>query len=287
MLDLALSVLFSSSLFVIFKLFTKYNIQTLYAIIANYVVACFFSMLFYEDNVALTDIPQKPWFLGTLALGVLFILVFNIMAKTSQKVGVSVASVAAKMSLVIPVMVGVLLYKEILGPIKIIGIILALAAVYFASIKERSIRVSVETLILPMLVFLGSGLVDSTIKYLQVTYMEKGDFPLFSTTVFGAAGITGIIFISIKSFQAPLRVNLRDVIAGLVLGVFNYFSIYFILRALENDFINSASIFTINNVAIVLLSTIFGIIFFKETLSKKNWFGIGLAVISIILVAAT
>mgnify|MGYP003640602797 CR=1 FL=1 len=287
MLDLALSILFSSSLFVIFKLFTKYNIQTLYAIIANYVVACFFSMLFYEDNVALTDIPQKPWFLGTLALGVLFILVFNIMAKTSQKVGVSVASVAAKMSLVIPVVVGVLLYKEILGPIKIIGIILALAAVYFASIKNRTITVKVETLVLPILVFLGSGLVDTTIKYLQVTHMEKGDFPLFSTTVFGAAGITGIIFILIKSIKSPIRVNLRNVVAGLVLGVFNYFSIYFILRALENDFINSASIFTINNVAIVLLSTIFGIIFFKETLSKKNWFGIGLAVISIILVAST
>jgi uncharacterized membrane protein len=71
------------------------------------------------------------------------------------------------------------------------------------------------------------------------------------------------------------------------LGIFNYFSIYFLLRALQNDFINSSSIFTINNVAIVLLSTIFGILFFKETLSKKNWFGIGLAVISIILVATT
>ncbi|MGY8914875.1 MAG: EamA family transporter, partial [Flavobacteriales bacterium] len=79
----------------------------------------------------------------------------------------------------------------------------------------------------------------------------------------------------------------RNVIAGLVLGIFNYFSIYFLLRALQNDFINSSSIFTINNVAIVLLSTIFGILFFKETLSKMNWFGIGLAVISIILVATT
>lgn len=287
MLDLALSVLFSSSLFVIFKLFSKYKIQTMYAIIANYGVACLFSTLFYEDNIAMTDIPKKPWFLGTLALGVLFIIVFNVMAKTSQKIGVSVASVAAKMSLVIPVLVGVLVYKEVLGPIKILGIILALAAVYFASIKNRTITVKVETLVLPLLVFMGSGLVDTSIKYLQVTYMEKGDFPIFSTTVFGAAGITGLIFILIKSYQVPLKINLRNVIAGLVLGVFNYFSIYFLLRALQNDFINSSSIFTINNVAIVLLSTIFGILFFKETLSKMNWFGIGLAVISIILVATT
>ncbi|MEJ1222170.1 DMT family transporter [Sediminicola sp. 1XM1-17] len=287
MLDLALSVLFSSSLFVIFKLFSKYNVQTMFAIVTNYIVACLFSTLFYEDNIAITDIPKKPWFIYTLALGILFIMVFNIMAKTSQKIGVSVASVAAKMSLVIPVLVGVLVYKEVLGPLKILGIIMALAAVYFASIRSRTITIKMENLVLPLLVFMGSGLVDTSIKYLQVTFMEKGDFPLFCTTVFGAAGITGLIFILIKSYQEPLKLNLKNMLGGLVLGIFNYFSIYFILRALQNDFINSSSIFTINNVAIVLLSTIFGILFFKENLSKKNWFGIGLAVISIILVATT
>ncbi|MEB8345702.1 DMT family transporter [Flavobacteriaceae bacterium KMM 6898] len=287
MLDLALCILFSSSLFVIFKLFTKYKIQTLYAIIVNYVVACLFSTLFYDGKIIISEIPKKPWFLGTLGLGVLFIVVFNITARTSQKIGVSVASVAAKMSLVIPVLVGIILYKEVLGPLKIIGIVLALAAVYFASVKDRTITVKVETLILPLLLFMGSGLVDTTIKYLQVTYMVKGDFPLFSATVFGAAGITGILFILIKSYKEPLKINLRNVIGGLVLGIINYFTIHFLLRALQNDFINSASIFTINNVAIVLLSTIFGILVFKETLSKKNWIGLGLAVISIILVAST
>ncbi|MEB8329365.1 DMT family transporter [Flavobacteriaceae bacterium KMM 6897] len=287
MLDLALCILFSSSLFVIFKLFTKYKIQTLYAIIANYVVACLFSTLFYDGKIIVSEISKKPWFLGTLGLGVLFIVVFNITARTSQKIGVSVASVAAKMSLVIPVLVGIILYKEVLGPLKILGIVLALAAVYFASVKDRTITVKVETLILPLLLFMGSGLVDTTIKYLQVTYMVKGDFPLFSATVFGAAGITGILFILIKSYKEPLKINLRDIIGGLVLGIINYFTIHFLLRALQNDFINSASIFTINNVAIVLLSTIFGILVFKETLSKKNWIGLGLAVISIILVAST
>ncbi len=287
MLDLALCVLFSSSLFVIFKLFSKYKIQTLYAIICNYVVACLFSTLFYEGKITVNDLTEKPWFLGTMALGILFIVVFIITAKTSQKIGVSVASVASKMSLIIPVIAGVLIYKEVLGPIKIIGIVLSLVAVYFASIKNRTLTVKMETIILPLLLFLGSGMVDTSIKYLQATYMEKEDYPLFSATVFGAAGFIGLIFILLKSFREPLRPNLRNVLGGLVLGIVNYFSIYFLLRALENDFINSASIFTLNHVATVLLSTIFGIVLFKESLSKKNWFGIGLAVISIILVAST
>jgi uncharacterized membrane protein len=69
------------------------------------------------------------------------------------------------------------------------------------------------------------------------------------------------------------------------LGVFNYYSIYYLLKALRSDSLNSSTIFTINNVAIVMLTTLVGILFFKEKLIHKNWIGIGLAIISIILVA--
>ena len=72
---------------------------------------------------------------------------------------------------------------------------------------------------------------------------------------------------------------------GVILGVPNYFSIHFLLAALRNENGNSASVFTINNVAIVLFSTLLGILIFKEKLSMKNWGGIVIAVISIALVA--
>jgi multidrug transporter EmrE-like cation transporter len=278
-------VLFSSALFVIFKLFSRYKIQTLYAIITNYFTASFLATFFYDGPINYSELPAKPWFLGTVLLGVLFIVVFNITAKTSQNLGVSVASVAAKMSLVIPVMMGVLLYGETLGTLKITGIVLALAAVYFASIKNRTITVKVETLILPLLLFMGSGMVDAGIKFLQTTDMATADFPLFSSSVFGAAGTTGIVFILIRSARHPLKLNLKNLIAGIVLGSFNYFTIHFLLMALENKALNSASIFTIINVGTVLFSTLMGILLFREHLSMKNWAGLGLAVISIVLVA--
>lgn len=109
MIDLVLSVLCSSLIFVIFKLFDVYKIQTLYAIITNYIVACLTGLFFYQEKVDVIAVYHSNWFWGTLALGVLFILVFNLMARTSQQVGVAVASVATKMSFVIPVVIGVLL----------------------------------------------------------------------------------------------------------------------------------------------------------------------------------
>ncbi len=285
MIALALSVLFSSLIFVVFKLFDTYKIQTLFAIITNYFVACICGLLFYGEALDLTALVQKEWFLSTLALGVLFILIFNIMARTAQKVGVSVASVATKMSFVIPVVIGVMAYNESLSWLKILGILLALAAVYFASVKQESITISKEILLLPFLVFLGSGLIDSGIKYFQETQLTTQEFPLFSATVFAAAGCTGILFISARAVTVPLKLNARNMIGGLALGIPNYFSIFFLLKALQNDTWNSASIFTINNVAIVMFSTLLGILLFKEKLSSKNWLGILLAVISILIVA--
>lgn len=285
MIDLALSVLCSSLIFVIFKLFDTYKVQTLYAIIINYVVACFTGLFFYEKTVSFSEIPQKSWFWGTLLLGVLFILIFNIMAKTAQKVGVSVASVATKMSLVIPVLFGVFVYQEKLSILKVIGIVLALAAVYFASIKQKQLTVSKRDFILPLLVFLGSGVIDTCINYFRESKLSTEEFPIFSATVFAAAASTGFIFIGYKSFKTPLKINFKNVLGGIALGVPNYFSIYFLLRALQNENLNSASIFTINNVAIVMFSTLLGILLFKEKLSLKNWGGVLLAIVSILLVA--
>ncbi len=285
MADLALSILFSSLIFVIFKLFGTYRVQTLFGIIVNYVVASLVGLLFYQGSTPVWEIPQKAWFPGTLLLGILFILVFNLMARTSQNLGVSVASVATKMSLAVPVLFGIVLYDEQLGPLKSLGIVLALAAVYFSSVKASRITLQKRALILPLLVFLGSGIIDTSLKYLEENLVPGEEFSLFSATVFASAASVGLIFILVKASKSPLRVNFRNLLGGIVLGVPNFFSIYFLLRALQNEVLNSASIFTINNVAIVMLSTLLGILLFRERVSLLNWGGIAMAVVSIILVA--
>ncbi|MDO6852984.1 DMT family transporter [Cellulophaga lytica] len=284
MINLLLSILFSSLIFIVFKLFHTFKVQTLYAIITNYFVACLVGLFFYENTITPAKIPLEPWFGGALFLGILFILVFYIMAKTSQDLGVSVASVATKMSLVIPVLGGIFLYNETLTSIKTIGILLALSAVYLASTKNNS-TFNKKALLLPFLVFLGSGTIDITIKYLEEAYVEEAKIPLFSSFIFLAAGIFGVLFILIRTKEHPIKLNFKNILGGICLGIPNFFSIYYLIKALRESNFTSASIFTINNVAIVLFTTLIGIFFFKEKLSTKNWLGIGLAVCSILLMA--
>ncbi len=285
MIDLTLSVFFSSLIFVVFKLFSVHKVETFYAIIINYLTACAVGLLLFEGEFAFEEIPQKSWFPGTVFLGMLFILIFNSMARTSQRLGVSVASVATKMSLVVPVLIGVFLYKEQLGLLKVIGILLALAAVYFASIKDTPRAMKLRALSLPLMVFLGSGIIDASIKYLQEYHVDNSEFPLFSAFIFAAAALTGILIVLTRWRRSPLRVNFKNIIGGISLGIPNFFSIYFLLRALQNTTLNSASVFTLNNVAIVMFTTLAGILLFKEQISKTNWGGIIMAVLSIVLVA--
>lgn len=287
MIFLLLSVLSSSVIFVIFKLFDRFGINTLQAIIFNYFFAFSAGMLVDEQPMNLQRIPAESWFTGTLVLGFMFIAVFYLAAITTQRSGLSVVSVATKMSVAIPVLFGIFLYNESTGFIKITGIILALFAVYLTSIKKKEgISIRKRNLIFPLLVFFGSGIIDTTIKYLETTFVAEQDVALFTSTIFGIAGCIGTLILIIQKIQGKLELSLKNLLGGIALGIPNFGSIYFLVLALRSGGVESSTIFPLNNVAIVMVSTFLGILLFKEKMLSKNWIGIGFAVISIILIAS-
>ena len=288
MIYLLLSVLSSSVIFVIFKLFDRYGINTLQAIIFNYFFAFSAGMLVDDQPLRVSKIVAESWFLGTFILGVLFIAVFYLSALTTQRSGLSVVSVASKMSVAIPVFFGIVLYSESTGIIKITGILLALTAVYLTSIKKREgIKIRKSNLIFPLLVFFGSGIIDTTLKFLETRYVAEADVALFSSTIFGIAGIIGIGILVFQKIKGRLKLSFKNVLGGIVLGIPNFGSIYFLVLALRTEGMESSTIFPLNNVAIVMISTFLGILLFREKMLMKNWMGIALAVASIILIATS
>lgn len=278
---LLLSILCSTLIFIVFKTIDRLQISTLHTIVINYVTACGLGMILNTQPITIKNTIQADWFLGALFLGFLFISIFFVMARTAQTHGVSVASVASKMSVIIPVIFGIIVYNEGTGKQKIAGIILALFAVYWTSLKKNTNLKSKRSLTLPFILFLGSGIIDTSIKYLETYYVPENGIPMFSATIFFIAGSLGFIYLLIKN---QWRFTLRNLFSGLILGVINYGSIYFLLKALNHETFESSTLFTINNVGVVMLSTLSALLLFKEDLSKKNWIGISLAIISILLV---
>lgn len=270
-------------MYVVLKLFTQFKVNTVHAIVINYYVAFTFGFFISESKMTVSEVTSSAWFLGTIILGMLFIIIFNIMGITAQRSGVAVASVASKMSVVIPVIFGIVVYQESAGFLKILGIVLAIIAVYLASVKSKQ-GFKWRNILFPALLFLGSGTIDTALKYLETNYVDGTQISIFSTTIFGFAGLFGTLFIFLKR---DLKINWRSILGGIALGIPNYFSIIFLLQALATEGLESSMVFTVNNVSIVMLSTLVGLLAFKERLLPKNWIGIGLAIISIFLVIYT
>jgi drug/metabolite transporter (DMT)-like permease len=285
MVSLALSIVSSSVLLVIFKYFDKFKVNTFQAITINYMVAATLGFLLSPVSYSSTELLHRPWTMSAMIIGCVFIAMFYVMAISSQKVGVAISSVANKMSLVIPVVAGILLYGESLIGLKLLGVIVAILSVVMVTYPKKGVKIESKYLILPVVIFFGSGFLDTVFKYVETHQFGENEVEIFSASLFLMAAIVGLSVLLFKRLSKNETLETKSIVAGFALGVPNYFSIHFLLMALNIPNLESTIVFPINNTGIVLLSTLLAIALFRERLSNLNWGGIALAVASIILIA--
>ena len=275
MIALSLTIILTTILFLVFKEFSKRDINTHQAITFNYLTAALIALFIGDVNYNVTNLVNTDWFHSTIALGAFFIVMFNIMAITTQKLGISISSMASKMSLIIPVIGAIIFQNASIGIYKIAGIIIAIVAVYLTFKKSGSTIKPTLAIIL----FFGAGILDMWIDFIRNNYLSSTiDFNLFIITVFFTAFSIGLL----KVIWEGKRILRKNIVAGIVLGIPNYFSIYFVLLALEN--LGGIYVFPILNIGVVLLSAIISWLFYQEQMSKTNWMGIGLACLSIVII---
>lgn len=285
MIPLILSILSSSVLLVIFKYFDRFKIDNFQAITVNYFVAAGLGFALTPTAFSVTSILSSSWILSAFLIGCVFISMFYVMAVSSQKVGVAISSVANKMSLVIPVTAGIILYNESLSALNAVGITLAVTAVVMVTIPKSGLQIERKHLVLPVIIFFGSGFLDTIFKYVETHQLGENQIEVFSATLFLVAALVGLTVLIYSRIRSGKTLATKSIIAGYVLGIPNYFSIHFLLQALNIPDLESTVVFPVNNTGIVLLSTLLAIVLFSEKLSKLNWAGIVLAVLSIVLIA--
>ena len=280
---LVLSIVFSTFINLVFKWFSVFEVNKIQAILVNYLV-CFIIGFVLSDDYDILNIVGSDWFKYCILLGCLFVAIFLSMAMTTEKYGVSVNAVSAKMSVIIPVLFAYTYNSEKLSIQFIFGILLSLFSIYLITKKNQTI-IPRKYVYLPIIVFLGSGLIDTSLKLLELNYSNAISINTISYSIFLGAFIVGITFHTIKERFNFTNWSGRNMISGVILGIPNYFSIYFLLLAIKSFSLKSAFVFGINNIGIVLLSTLLSVIIFREKLSLINKFGVLVSVLSIILIA--
>jgi len=284
MIYLLLTILQSTAIFVVFKLFNRFRIDNWQAISINYIVASLFGLVIYKGDLSIEILLGKDWFEFGLILGVTFIATFFIFALSAQKVGVALTSVASKMSVVIPVIAGLILLNETIGWLAGSGVLIALLAFYLTLGGARQRSFPSKYVILPVLLFLGNGVNDTIMKYTEHHYVtDINDRILFLTIVFITSLFFGLIITAKRYYNKRVNITLHTTVGGSILGLINFGSTYYILKAM--DIFASSVVFPITNAGIVTLSTLIGWSVFREKLSLRNWIGIALAIAAIIMIA--
>jgi drug/metabolite transporter (DMT)-like permease len=283
-MELIFAVVFSSFIFVLFKLFPKFNIDTFQAIVVNYFVAFSCGFIFFPFKWNDLISVSGTWFGFTLSAAILFIGLFLIMGLSAQKNGLSSTSVAVKMSMALSVLGMMLFYSEAIQFTKIAGILLAIIGVIGMTIQTDVKTNTVPSTWMLLVLFVGSGILDFLLNYIQHAVLQTNQTAFFTAFAFGLAGIIGVLIAIVLLIQGKLSLSLRNVLAGVLLGIPNYFSIYFLMKAYHVFTWSNSSILAVINVSIVMIASIIGSLFFKEKWNKIKIIGFISSLISILFI---
>jgi len=288
MKNLFLAIILISLLFLIFKIFKKAQINSFHAVVVNYYVCLITGILFLGYLPTPTQFGSD-WLQFGILTGSLFLPTFYLMACTIEKLNVSVATVANKMSLIIPVVFSYFFLRK--GPdhfslINISGIGLAILAIILTSYKKPNgdkRPLFNYYFLLPIALFTSGGVLDSMVNYANYAFLEGKEEGLFTIVMFGTAAAIGTIALGTKMIYTRQGVALKDVLGGLILGIPNFFSLYFFLKALSDFNNDGALLFPVVNISVIITATLLAVLLFKESLSLVNLSGIVLSALSLIL----
>ncbi len=291
MIYFLLAVLFTVALYLITRSFPAWKVDSFHAVVFNYYACVLTGALLTPRFFATADTlnwSSKGTFY-TLLLGILFILVFLLIGKSTQKAGVTSASLAGNLSLVIPVLFGLFIFQNAHKTYTLLnyaGLVLTLPALVMGSWSNGpTAGIRKQAFIWPILYFLASGANNTLINYLTFTYYDAGSNTLFMIIACLGAVIIGSTVLVIRCVRQKSWPSTRSIAAGLLLGIPNFLSLFFLLKALTH-YGNSASfVFPVYNILTMLASAVTAYWLFNEKLNRVNKTGLLIAVIAVVLIS--
>lgn len=249
MIHVIATILSSTSIFVVFRLAKNYSCNITSLITINYLIASFLGFgYFMQFNFRLLS-GFKPWFPYAVLLGTLFIVMFYLIGNSSQKAGITVTTLANKLSLVFPVLFSILYFHETISVLKYVGLAMAVTAVILTIYKKDLKKTNLLFILLPVSLFFGSGITDSVLKFAQGEKIAESESAVFSFFVFMVAFIIAAI-ISIINYKSGEKkfIHSPTLVFGIILGLVNFGSLYFLINALNKSNLNSSLVFALVNI---------------------------------------
>ena len=301
---LALSVFLSANKSVLTKMIKSENESFLQTMKKN-ILAFFigFLILLCLGASHLQTAASAPFLLSFLYA--FFTLLAQVAFAVSVSIGpCSISTLFYSCGFIIPTLWGSLYYQEGLSPIAIAGLVLILATFVLFTQKDKKMKIRFLWIITALLGFIGCGLMG-VIQKIFIKNNPHLSLQLFLIPAFAFVVALGALFLaflylfnkkkssgdknfpqnkskeSLKKIAKKNRLSsiLFTLFLGVTLGV-----VHTVNTHLTGAF-PSYITFPVINGGMVVATSIFSFLYFKEPLSKKKFFGLFTSIIGIILLS--
>ncbi len=276
---LILSIVSSVCIAIVIRTNESRDLDRYGVMLFNYLTASILSLFLADRTGLLADFRQLAWIGG--AAGLLFVTAFLVYMKSVRRLGMAIPVTVTRLSVVIPALGSIVIYSERIDAFQAAGLVLALVAIYLFSWRGSGTRVNPDRadLYLPPLLFLLMGSGDFSLKIFESTFPEDMMMS-FVLLVFLVASVYSLGLLLFRGRSVDRRV----IGGGILLGIPNFASAWFILKVLQ--VLPGSIAFPLNNVGIIMLSTLVGYTVWHERFGRRALAAMVLAVVAVILLGS-
>ena len=222
--------------------------------------------------------PAHASLLTTLGMGaihgILYLASFVLFQINVQQNGVVLSATFMKLGLLVPMAASILLFGETPAPPQVLGFFIAIVAIILINFDPGQSTMKFRAGLILLLLGGGCGDVMSKVfEYYGDTALS--DQFLLYTFLVAFVLCTGLV---IWNGERPGR---YEAVFGLLIGIPNFFSAKFLLKAL--DTVPAVIAYPTYSVATILVVTLIGVLLFKERLGKRQWLGLGIILVAMAL----
>lgn len=275
MINLLLAIATSAMVSIVMRTSEKYIRNNISMLCVNYLMCVILAN--YYTGIGKISFGEKGMqsavFMGILS-GFLYLFSFVFLQLNIRRNGVVLSATFMKLGVLVPTIMSVVFFKERLELLQLTGFCIALFAIVLINFEKGQQSASFKTGLVILL--LGGGGADAMSKiFEQLGDINYEDYFLYFTFI--AALILCILFAVFKK----QKLHVTDILFGLLLGIPNYLSARFLLKALST--VPAVITYPTYSVATIVVVSVAGIVIFKEKPSRKQKAAIALILVSLVL----
>ena len=274
MIYLLLAIVSSALISVLMRVSEKYSRSGMAMLAMNYLMCCALGVL----HTGGTELFPRAEGMGLTVFlaavsGLLYLSGFVLMQWNIPRNGVVLTATFMKLGVVVPTAVSILVFGEQPRPIQLIGIALAICAIFLIQGRGEKGAGSILGLVAVMLAG-GGGDVMAKVFDETAPAALKNQFLLY---IFMVAFVLCVLLCIIRK-QKP---GAMDMLFGLAIGIPNYYSARFLLLSIGE--IPAMVAYPSFSVGTIIVVALVGVLCFREKLNRRKLVALGVILAALVL----